>query len=196
MSDHNAPLVVAIQGSPTLGGNTDMLIDAALAGAQEKGANTVKFQLNEMNIRPCQGCAGCYKTGQCVIDDDMSTIYTALENMDSLILASPVYFGGVTAQTKAMIDRCEALWTRKYLLHKPIAADNRRRDLLLLSVLTSERADMIEGLRVNARSFFDVISADGELTELIFPKVENPGEIGDHWEALAQAREAGAELVP
>ena len=196
MSDHNAPLVVAIQGSPTLGGNTDMLIDAALAGAADKGAKTIKFQLNEMNIRPCQGCAGCYKTGQCVIDDDMSLIYTALENMDSLVLASPVYFGGVTAQTKAMIDRCEALWARKYLLKQPVAADNRRRDLLLLSVLSSGRADMIEGLRVNAKSFFDVISADGELTELIFPKVESPGEIGDHWEALAQAREAGAELVP
>jgi hypothetical protein len=196
MSDKPPFTVVGIQGSPRPGGNTDLLLDAALQGAAEEGADVVRFHLNDLNIRPCQGCGGCDKTGVCVIKDDMGLIYAALENMDALVLASPIYFGGVTAQTKAMIDRCQALWARKYLLKTPVSDDNRRRDMVFLSVLGSDKADMIEGIRVNVKYFLDVISLDGDLTDLIFPKVDQAGEISDHWEALGQAREAGAKLVP
>ncbi|MHB8997718.1 MAG: flavodoxin family protein [Armatimonadota bacterium] len=196
MSQKQPFVVVGIEGSPRAGGNTEMLLDAALQGAAEKGADVVRFRLNELDIKPCQGCGGCDATGKCVINDDMSLIYSALENMDALVLSSPIYFGGVTAQTKAMIDRCQAFWARKYLLKKPISDDNRRRDMVFLSVLGSDKADMIEGIRVNVKYFFDVITLDGDLTDLIFPKVEHAGEIADHWEALGQAREAGAKLVP
>jgi len=196
MSDKKAFVVVGFQGSPRVGGNTDMLLDAALQGAAERGATVVRFHLNELNIRPCQGCGGCEKTGVCVIKDDMGMIYEALENMDSLVLTSPVYFGGVTAQTKAMIDRCQPLWVRKHLLKTPVSDDNRRRDMVFLSVLSHDKADLIAGIRANVKYFFDTVTMDGELTELIFPKVEHAGEIADHWEALGQAREAGAKLVP
>lgn len=195
MSEKRSPLVVGIQGSPRAEGNSGLLLDAALQGAAEAGATTLKIHLNDLNIRPCQGCGGCEKTGRCVIRDDMDTVYAALENMDELVLASPVYFGGVTAQTKAMIDRCQALWSRKYLLKDPVSKDNRRRDLLFLSVLGANKQDMIEGIRTNVKYFHDVITMDGDYVELIFPKVEHAGEIGGNWEALGQAREAGAKLA-
>ena len=143
----------------------------------------------------CQGCGGCEKTGQCVIKDDMTQLYEAFEQLDSLVLASPIYFGGVTAQTKAMIDRCQALWARKYRLKAPVSNDNRRRDLLFMSVLGSNQEDMIQGIRTNVKYFHDVVTLDGDYVELIFPKLDEPGEIADHWEALAQAREAGTKLV-
>jgi len=196
MSDKQPFIVVGIQGSPRVGGNTDLLLDAALQGAADRGATVIRFHLNELNIRPCQGCGGCEKTGVCVIKDDMGLIYKALANMDSLVLASPIYFGGVTAQTKGMIDRCQALWARKYLLKTPVSDDNRRRDMVFLSVLSSDKADLVAGIRANVKYFFDTVTLDGELTELIFPKVEHAGEIGDHWEALGQAKEAGGKLVP
>ncbi len=195
MSTKHQPLIVGLQGSPRDAGNTALLLDAALQGAAEAGARVVKFRLNDMNIRACQGCGGCYETGRCVMRDDMDQVYEALEHMDALVVASPVYFGGVTAQLKAMIDRCQPFWARKYVTKNPVSADNRRRDLLLLSVLGHDKADLIEGLRVNIRYFHDVLTLDGEYTELIFPKVEHAGEIGDHWEALGQAREAGTRLV-
>ena len=194
MSERKQPLVVGIQGSPRLGGNTDMLLDAALQGAAENGAATQKIVLNELSIRPCQGCGGCDKTGQCVIKDDMCLVSDAIEKMDAMILASPVYFGGVTAQTKAMIDRGQPLWARKYLLKQPISRDGQRRDLLFLCTLGSGLHEMIESIRVQVKYFLDTM--DGEYNELIFPKVEERGEIGEHWEALAQAREAGARIVP
>lgn len=195
MSNKRQPLIVGIQGSPRREGNTALLLDAALQGAAEAGASVLRFELNDLSIKPCQACGACYNTGKCIIRDDMDLLYEAFENMDNMVLASPVYFGGVTAQTKAMIDRSQPLWARKYIMKQPVAADNRRRDLLFLSVLSHDRQDLIEGIRVNVKTFHDVLTLDGEYHELIFPKVEHAGEIGDHWEALAQAREAGARLA-
>lgn len=195
MSNKRQPLIVGIQGSPRREGNTALLLDAALQGAAEAGANVLRFELNDLNIKPCQACGACYNTGKCVIRDDMDLLYEAFEIMDSMVLASPVYFGGVTAQVKAMIDRSQPFWARKYIMKQPVSADNRRRDLLFLSVLSHDRQDLIEGIRVNVKTFHDVLTLDGEYHELIFPKVEHAGEIGDHWEALAQAREAGARLT-
>ena len=191
----NQRLIVGIGGSPRKEGNTNLLLDAALQGAAEAGAELVRFHLNDLSIRPCQGCGGCYHTGQCVMRDDMDLIYDALEKMDALVMASPVYFGGVTAQMKAMIDRCQPFWARKYVTKHPVSDDNRRRDLLLLSVLSHDKQDLIDGIRANIKYFHNVLTLDGDYTELIFPKVEGPGEIGEHWEALAQAREAGAKLA-
>lgn len=195
MPEKHQPLIVGIQGSPRDNGNTAMLLEAALQGAAEAGARIIKFKLNDMNIRPCQACGACEHTGRCVMRDDMDQIVEAFEQMDAVIIASPVYFGGVTAQTKTMIDRCQPFWARKYVLKKPVADDNRRRDLLLLSVLGHEKADLIQGIRTNIKYFHDVLTRDGEVHELIFPKVEHAGEIGEHWEALAQAREAGARIA-
>ena len=179
---------IAVQGFGKVGSHAAVMY-------AEAGARVVTFRPNEMNIRPCQGCGGCYQTGQCVIRDDMDQVIAALEQMDAIVVASPVYFGGVTAQLKAVIDRCQPLWARKYITKTPVSADNRRRDLLLLSVLGADKQAMIEGLRVNIETFHDVVTLDGTCTELIFPKVEHAGEIGDHWEALGQAREAGARLA-
>jgi len=195
MSGKVQPFIVALQGSPRNQGNTAMLLDAAIQGATEAGAQVVRFRLNEMKIRPCQACGGCYETGRCVIRDDMDQIVEALEHMDGLIVATPVFFGGVTAQMKTMMDRCQPYWARKYVLKQPVAADNRKRDLLLLSTLGHDKPDLIAGLRANVKYFHDVLTRDGTVQELIFPKVEHAGEIGEHWEALAQAREAGARLA-
>jgi hypothetical protein len=195
MAEKRSPFIVGLAGSPRPNANTTMLLDAALAGAMERGATTVRFVLNDMNIRPCQACGGCYETGRCVMRDDMDQVYEALDRMDAIIVASPVFFGGVTAQMKAMIDRCQPYWARKYVLKQPVSSDNRRRDLLLLSVLGHDKPDLIAGIRTNIKYFHDVLTLDGDYTELIFPKVEHAGEIGEHWEALAQAREAGARLV-
>ena len=99
--------VLGIGGSPKLGGNTDRLLDAVLAGAQSADASIKieKIILNEFNIRPCQDCGGCELTGKCIVLDDMQFIYQKLQTADRIILVSPIYFMGVTGQLKMMIDR-------------------------------------------------------------------------------------------
>lgn len=97
--------VLGIVGSPRLGGNTDILVDEVLAGAEEAGASIEKVILNEMNIKPCQACNNCYKTGECLQKDDMSALLEKMAQSELWVLGTPVYWWGPTAQFKAFLDR-------------------------------------------------------------------------------------------
>lgn len=186
-------LIVAILGSPRVGGNADMLLSAAAEGAAREGARVVRLELHKMNIQPCQNCGNCAGSGECVLGDAMQDIYALIEQMDAMILSSPIYFGGVTAQTKALIDRCQALWARKYLLKRPVSADNKQRRVLFLSSLGGTSRRQIGAVRTEVKSFID--SFDGIYEELIFPKLDDKGGVADHWTAIPQANAAGAALA-
>ena len=97
---------------------------------------SAEFKLNFMNIKPCQDCGGCTKTGICVVNDGMKDIYDAIRDADRFIVASPIFFYTVSAQTKTMIDRCQAFWCEKYLLKKEIPAGPDGRKGLLLEFLS------------------------------------------------------------
>ncbi|MEE9520871.1 MAG: flavodoxin family protein, partial [Dehalococcoidales bacterium] len=90
-----------------------------------RGAEVKTIVLNDLDITPCQHCDACLKKGECRIEDDMQMVYRELEQADRIVLASPVQFLGPSAQMKAMIDRCQALWARKYVLKMPPLGDNR-----------------------------------------------------------------------
>jgi multimeric flavodoxin WrbA len=107
-------------GSPRYGGNSDMLLDSALKGAKEGGANIEKIRICDLKISPCIECHGCDDTGKCIVDDGMQTLYPKLVETDRLFLASPIFFMGVSAQTKALVDRCQCIWVRKYILKQII----------------------------------------------------------------------------
>lgn len=97
--------VVAISGSPRIGGNSDILCDEFLKGAKEKGNEIAKINLASSNIHPCIACYGCKGDGKCVIEDDMTKILEILIEADVILLATPVYFYSMDAQMKIMIDR-------------------------------------------------------------------------------------------
>lgn len=108
--------VLGIAGSPRREGNTEMLLDAALEGAEGAGAEVRKIVLSELRFSGCLSCGKCEAEGICPVDDDMKDLYLLIEKADAIILASPIYFDGVTSQAKAMMDRCQAFWVRKYRL--------------------------------------------------------------------------------
>lgn len=110
--------VLIFLGSPRKGGNTEILVNEVMAGIEEAGGATELIRLAQMKIHPCIGCGGCEKEGNCVIQDEMQLLYPKIADADRIIVASPIYFYGVTAQTKAFLDRCQALWSRKYILHQ------------------------------------------------------------------------------
>jgi len=97
--------VLGIVGSPRKGGNTEILMEEALAAAREAGAETEMFLVADKNINGCDGCHSCGQTKVCKIKDDMQPLYEKMEKSDAIIFGSPVYFHGVTAQAKAIIDR-------------------------------------------------------------------------------------------
>jgi len=101
--------VCGITGSPIKNGNVDLLVSEVLRGASSQRAETEKFYLNDMDIRPCQSCGVDPYPKYCVFDDHMKLIYAALESSDVIVLGSPIYFNTVSAQTKLVIDRCNCL---------------------------------------------------------------------------------------
>jgi multimeric flavodoxin WrbA len=98
--------IVALLGSPRSDKNSSTIAKCVLATAAQLGAETRSFELNRLNYRGCQGCYACKQTLECcVLEDDLTEVLDAVKAADVLVLASPVYFGDVTAQLKGFIDR-------------------------------------------------------------------------------------------
>ncbi len=189
--------VIAFLGSPRAGGNSELLLKEAMKGADESGRKVNLFTLNTMNIMPCQNCGGCDETGLCIYEDDMGQIYEAIRACDRIILASPIFFSALSAQTKIMIDRCQAFWCEKYLLKKPIPPGQYGRKGLLLMVGGMKKEIGAQGMQCGERSakaFFRTINVPEHKT-LSYTGVDAKGAILDHPTALKEAYEAGKELV-
>lgn len=187
--------VLAIAGSPRRDGNTDILLREVVAGACSRGASVDTIILCDLDIAPCRHCDGCRETGCCVVPDDMPGIHTKLRETDRLVLASPIFFLGVTAQTKAMIDRCQALWSLKYVLKLPVATNSGgERRGLFVSVGGRKAAGNFEPAIATVRAFFAVLDF-AYAGELIYPGVDEKGEITHHPTALQDAFDAGVKLA-
>ena len=101
--------ILALSFSPRKGGNTETLLGEALKGAQQEGAMTELYSTIDKDIKPCDGCGSCRKTGECHIQDDMQGLYEKLLEADGVIFGTPVYFYNMTAQCKTVVDRTLAL---------------------------------------------------------------------------------------
>lgn len=185
---------IAFLGSPRKDGNTDLLLQHAVKGMEETGIHVRIFNLNLMNITPCQNCGGCEKTGECVIEDDMSVIYPEIRTASRIILASPIFFFGLSAQTKAMIDRCQSFWCEKYLLKRPLPEGSYGRKGLLLLVGGMKKEIGVECSGATGKAFFRTVSVKEHKT-LSFLGVDAKGAILEHPSALEEAFLAGKELA-
>lgn len=102
--------VLIINGSPRVNGNSDLLCDAFIRGAEESGNQVEKISLREKEVHSCKACYACFKTGSCVQKDDMAEILQKLEEAKVLVLASPTYFLTMSGQMKVFIDRLLPKW--------------------------------------------------------------------------------------
>ena len=187
--------VLGLFGSPRRGGNTDLLLEEALKGAKAEGAEVEALYLSDLNIIPCRECLQCFNDGKCIILDDMQKVYPKLLEADFIILASPIFFYGVTGWAKALIDRCQALWSRKYILKdESFGREGKRRKGFFISVGGTKGQRVFEGAILTAKYFFDVLNAE-YMGELVFREVDAKGDILNHSEALQQAFEAGRRLI-
>jgi arsenate reductase len=186
--------VVGLMGSPRLQGNTGLLLDAFLGGAEREGATTLKVNVASKHIMPCQGCHFCSQQGFCrIIDDDMGEMYYLLRRADVVVLATPIFFYGPSAQLKAVIDRSQALWARRYVM-KVTDPKAPTRQGFLLAVGATKGKELFTGTGLTARYFFDAVSAHYE-GFLGFRRIEEPGAIAHHPSALVEAGAKGAEFV-
>jgi multimeric flavodoxin WrbA len=186
--------VLGIAGSPRRGGNTDTLLAEMLRGAAAKGAETETIILSKLKIKTCQHCDKCLTDGNCVIQDDMQGIYKALEDADVIILASPVQFMGPTAEMKAMMDRCQAIWARKYVLKVPPLNPKKERKGFFISVGGRKIANLFEPSLVMMKTLFRTLDVN-YAGELLFSGIDEKGDILKHPDALPQAFAAGRNLA-
>ncbi|MCL5421519.1 MAG: NAD(P)H-dependent oxidoreductase [Nitrospirae bacterium] len=186
--------VVAFHGSPRVEGNTEILLKETLRAVGESTNEIRLFKLNFMNIKPCQDCGGCDKTGTCIINDEMNDLYQAIREADRIVLASPIFFFGLSAQAKIMIDRCQAFWCEKYLLKRPLPPGPHARKGLLLLVGGMKKEVGIQCAEATATAFFRTISVPKHRT-LSFLGIDAKGAILEHPEALKAAYDAGKDLV-
>lgn len=185
--------VLAFAASPRRGGNTDTLLDHVLAGARAEGADVERVILSQHRIAPCIECNGCWKEGICVVQDDFQLLYPKLEVAERIILATPMFFGHVSAQAKQLIDRCQCFYARKYIVRRPMPPLPRPRMGYLVAAAGHPRIKF-ECMGLTMRVWMDALDATygGALT---FNSLETAGDAASTPDILEQAREFGRHIV-
>jgi len=185
--------VLGIMGSPRRQSNTEILLDKALEGAREAGAEVEKVLVSKLKISPCLEIYACRKYGNCAIKDDMRLLYKKLLEADHVIFASPIFFYGITSQAKAMIDRCQALWVRRHVLGMG-KEDKRVRRGVFISIGATRGAKLFDGAVLTVKYFFDAIGVKYS-GDLLVRGIDNKSQIKEHPAALEDAFRLGQELV-
>lgn len=105
---------------------------AVLKGAGTAGADTKKVYLNKLLFKEFQGCAKCTHTGKCMLNDDLTSVIDELRQADIWVLASPIYFDGITGQMKTFFDRCRTFTKDQDTQELKPQIEGKRRAVLVL----------------------------------------------------------------
>ncbi len=187
--------VLGISTSPRLKGNSDLLLREALTGAESAGALVEYIRLCDLSISPCVECNYCYETGECRIEDDYKIVSAKMLEADRLIFATPIFFMTVCAQAKMLIDRCQCLWARKYVLKRPLITDGSRdRRAMVIAVGGTKSEKMFENIKLTMKYYFDVLDMQ-YVANLFVNKIDSCGEVKEHPLVMKEAYRLGCELV-
>jgi len=187
--------VLGIACSPRAGGNSDLLVEKALAGAESAGAVVELIALRDLTVGPCEECDACFTSGECPLDDDFPKVLEKLLACDRLIVATPVFFMSVTAYAKMLIERCQCLWARKYVLRQPLFPDQQRdRRTMLISVAGTKSEQMFDCVELTVKYWLDVLEMK-HVSSLFVNQVDARGDILKHPSALEEAFRLGQSLI-
>lgn len=181
--------VIIVLGSPRVEGNSAQLAERVAAGAAASGAAVETFYLHGMRISPCTACNSCQAdtARDCAIDDDMRALYPKLRAADALVIASPIYWFNMSAQTKLFMDRC-------YALGGPDGTALTGKKIGIL--LTYADADPFCSGAVNAlRTFQDSFNYVGaDIVGMLYGQAGKAGEIRRNKELMQKAYDLGKKL--
>lgn len=190
------PKLVAIQGSPRPHGNSRALLDAMVEGARtaHEGLEVHILEAYALNVGPCTACGACEGEGEgCALEgDEWPQVEALLRSADALVVASPVYFSGLPAPLKAIVDRLQAMWVLRDRGGRVARnAGPRRRAAIILA---SSQHGMSKGALGEARAA--VRTLEFEIAgELLAGGLEGPTEASARPELLESARDLGRQLV-
>ena len=191
--------IVAIYGSPRQGGNTDTLLDKVIEGVLPVTGSLEKFYARSLRISGCAACGSCNDTGICIIDDDMQRLYPYIEEADLLFIASPVYFYGVSAQLKLIIDRSQAIWAKCSLStyknkDKSERNEKNERAGYLIAAGATKGDKLFFGMELTAKYFYDALGMKYG-GGLLFRGLEGKSDISAKPDFMEKARIFGINIV-
>lgn len=189
------PKVLGLMGSPRRECHTDELLEACLTGTRSAGATTEKLYIDSLAISPCSSCYACARLGHCVVDDDMQVVYSQLAESDIILLASPLYFFGISAQLKALIDRGQVFWSRQNKLGLPALLPEKQRvgAFLCTGGAPNRSGNNFAPAVSTAKVFFQALQVQF-VAELAAADTDQ-NAVKDRPELLKEARALGERLV-
>ncbi len=184
MGDNSMSHITVLIGSPRRNGNTALLAESFAKGARD--GNTVELlRAADYCINPCLGCNACYlnEGHACAQRDDMALIYQKLMRTDTLVIASPVYFYGVSAQLKALVDR----------LHTPLRNEFHIKQLGLILVGAASLPNLFDPIVIQYRMICEFFSLE-DIGMVLVPSAREAGDVltGD---GLKRAYELGTSIA-
>lgn len=182
--------VLVLLGSPREKGNSAMLAEQIAKGANSGNAKVETIYLHGKNIAPCKGCMSCQKKGSkgCSIQDDMQEIYLKLIEADAWVIASPVYWFTMSAQTKIFMDRCFAL---------PAYQQDPFRGKRIAIAMTYGDEDVFTSGCINAlRTFQDAYGYTGSpIVGMVHGSAMDAGQIQFNKKVMQEAFDLGKKLA-
>lgn len=186
--------VLGINASPRSGGNSQLLLERALEGAASAGAEVSTLVLSSLKISPVreEEYENISGSGLSVVEDGMSTVFKGIMKADVIIIASPIFFGSITAQAKAMIDRFQCVWLSKKVFGMEIFKSRKKG--AFICVEATDRQDFFDNAKFIVRHFFATINAK-YAAELLAAGLDKKGKVLERPELLEKAFELGKSLV-
>ena len=181
--------VLGILGSPRVGGNSDILLEQALAGAKDGGVEVEKIILSQKKISGCLDCGKCNDTGVCAIKDDMVEINQKILEADVVIHSVPVYFWAMTSQMKAYLDRWCAFFDAEWRVHKAYRPRMKVKKIGLITVCGDPNVSTSDPI---VHSFKNTCQFSGlKLLDVVQVSAAAKGEIANNEVAKKKAYDLG-----
>jgi multimeric flavodoxin WrbA len=187
--------ILGIYGSPRKGGNSEILLDIVLDELKKTKTKIKTIRAASLKVSGCLACGKCDQTGVCVIEDKMTDIYPLFDWAKMIIVATPVFFYGVPAQLKAIIDRAQAHWSRRQLTKPKKEQKNYNSgDGYLIAVGGTKGKNLFEGIELTAKYFYDALDMNYR-GGIFFRRVDEKGAIMNHPTAIQDARKLAKKII-
>lgn len=184
--------VLILNGSPRPGGNSSVLAEQVRKGVEDAGGAAEVIYLHGLDINPCDACDSCQDAAEidCIVEDDMQTLYPKVREADAIVYATPIYWFTVTAQTKLFMDRCYGMGgdgiEEHTLAGKKIGV-----------VLVYEGDDPYDSGAINAiRTFQDMYNyIPAEIVGFVYGTALDRGAIRKQDDVMMKASDLGSKLA-
>jgi putative NADPH-quinone reductase len=187
--------IIGVLGSPLTEGNTALLLDRALKGAEDAGCSVEKIVVVNLDFQACQEMMFCREHETCILDDDMQGMYPKLREMDGLIVATPVMTMGIPGKLKSFIDRFQVFFMAKYGRKKPLISDEKKKKRrgLFICISGMKIPEVFVGAKLTIKAFFEIIDCQYS-DELLINDMDTIRDLRERQDLLEAAYRKGFAL--